>query len=63
MHINILELWAILSVPGFLPAIQDWYVLLMSDNITMVFYVNKQGETRSKSCVQKPYAYGNTTFF
>ncbi|CAC5376712.1 unnamed protein product [Mytilus coruscus] len=48
LHINILELDEVhRTVQHFLPQLQGQNVLIKSDNMTVVQYVNKQGGTRS----------------
>lgn len=48
MHINILRLRAVCKACHiFLTAVCSHHVLAMSDNTTAVYYINKQGGTRS----------------
>ncbi|VDI40432.1 Hypothetical predicted protein [Mytilus galloprovincialis] len=52
LHINSLEMEAVfLTVKHFLPKLINKNVLIRSDNATVVRYINKQGGTRSPSCV------------
>ena len=47
-HINVLEMEAVhRCLIHFLPLVQNQSVLLLSDNLTVVCYLNKQGGTRS----------------
>ena len=51
-HINVLELRAVLlALRAFMPWIQGRHVLVRSDNVTTVFYINHQGGTRSGNCL------------
>ncbi|XP_071479361.1 uncharacterized protein [Diadema antillarum] len=48
-HINVLEMWAIQNALfAFKDRVRRKTVLVKSDNLTVVSYVNKQGGTRSK---------------
>lgn len=48
LYINMLELWALtLAWKAFLPFIRTLHLQVMSDSITTVVYINKQGEARS----------------
>ncbi|XP_078243361.1 uncharacterized protein LOC144587247 [Pogona vitticeps] len=50
LHINHLELLAIIkALRSFLPLVRGRAIQLVTDNTTAMFYVNKQGGTRSKS--------------
>lgn len=47
-HINFLELMAVqLALSHFLPLIRHQHVLVRTDNLTTMFYINKQGGMRS----------------
>ncbi len=49
-HINILEMKAVwLALQHFQHQLKDKHVLIRTDNTTMVFYINHQGGTRSRS--------------
>ena len=47
LHINVLELKAVLSLKGFQEHLQGQSVLICSDNSTVVSYLNKEGSTHS----------------
>lgn len=48
LHINILELRVVrLACKAFLPLIESCHIQLVSNNITAVVYMNKQGTARS----------------
>lgn len=50
LYISLLELRVVhLVCKAFLPLIRSVYVQIMSDNITTVVYINKQGGMRSDS--------------
>ncbi len=52
-HINVLELRAVyLSLRAFLPSLQNKHVLVRTDNMSAVYYINHQGGTRSARCLQ-----------
>ena len=49
-HINVLELWAVhLALRGLSFLVKGQCVMVRSDNMTVVSYLNKQGGTRSPS--------------
>ncbi|XP_042562141.1 LOW QUALITY PROTEIN: uncharacterized protein LOC122131476 [Clupea harengus] len=51
-HINVLELRAVLlALRHFLPALVGRHVLVRSDNMSAVYYINHQGGTRSLQCL------------
>jgi len=53
LHINVLEMLAVLKVlKHFLHVIQNKHVLICSDNLTTVFYIKKQGGTRSREMMK-----------
>ncbi|XP_052449323.1 uncharacterized protein LOC128011199 [Carassius gibelio] len=53
-HINVLELRAIyLSLRHLIPFLQDRHVLVRTDNMSAVYYINHQGGTRSLRCLQE----------
>ena len=47
LHINVLELKAVLALKGFQEHLQGQRVLICSDNSTVVSYLNKEGGTHS----------------
>ncbi|KAJ1114356.1 hypothetical protein NDU88_002594 [Pleurodeles waltl] len=48
-HINLLELRAVhLALKAFLPSLRTETLLLQTDNVATMYYVNKQGGTRSR---------------
>lgn len=48
MHINLLELQAVCEAcKAFLPFIQSHHLIIVSENITIIFYINNQGGARS----------------
>ena len=52
-HINVLELQAVvLALREFLPWIRGKHVLVRSDSVTAIFYINHQGGTRSEGCLR-----------
>ena len=56
LHINILEMRAVsLTLQQLLPQPQAW-ILVSSDNTTVVAYINKEGGTRSKDLMQETYS-------
>ena len=51
-HINVLELRAVyLALKAFLPRVQGRHVLVRSDSVTAVHFINHQGGTRSAGCL------------
>ena len=59
LHINSLEVETVYkSVQHFLPQLKGQNVLIRSDNITVVQYVNKQGGTRSPRLCYQHGTYG-----
>ena len=51
-HINVLELRAVLlALRHFLPALVGRHVLVRSDNMSAVYYINHQGGTKSLQCL------------
>ena len=47
-HINVLEMLAVQRVlEHFLPIVRGKMVLIATDNITVVYYIKRQGGTRS----------------
>ena len=60
LHINVLELHAIrLGLQAFLPRLSSWVVLVRTDDTTSMYYITKQGGTRSLPLsVHKGYGIG-----
>jgi hypothetical protein len=55
-HINCLEMEAVIrTVRHFLPRLKHKNVLIRSDNMTVVQYINKQGGTKSLNLCQKTW--------
>ena len=51
-HINVLETRAVyLALLAFMPRIQGKHVLVRSDSVTAVYFINHQGGTRSAGCL------------
>ncbi|XP_076144523.1 uncharacterized protein LOC143127104 [Alosa pseudoharengus] len=52
-HINVLELKAVhMALLELLPLIRNRYVLVRTDNTSVVYHINHQGGTRSQRCLQ-----------
>ncbi len=53
-HINILELWAVhLALRQLGPRVKGRFILVRTDNMSVVAYLNKEGGTRSPSLCQQ----------
>ncbi len=63
-HINCLELRAVfLALINFLPLLRRCHVIVRTDNMAVVFHINRQGGSRSRTVVNSLYYVSFNTIY